>query len=312
VRERVRGYSDAVFEACRDLAALAGELAGFAGLLASVEDLRVALSNPTLSTLTRVAVVHDLLSGKVSPQAVELLAFAAQNGSAGDYADDVAALARAAGFLARGMKPASGPLGHLGVAERLDGYATAVLGRRVRSSTIRAIQDELAAFMQVVEGNGTLLQTLSSPELPAQLREAIVVGLLAKRARTETARMAEYAARVGRPRDYLRLLEVLVERMALEADHRVAEVRAAGAISERQRRRLAAVLGRAIGHDVELRVSPDARLLGGFVATIGDTVVDASLHYRLTQARELLAMPPRTAGIRPPAEGRGGARTSNN
>jgi F-type H+-transporting ATPase subunit delta len=42
---------------------------------------------------------------------------------------------------------------------------------------------------------------------------------------------------------------------------------------------------------VEVRVTIDPAVLGGFVATIGDTVVDGSVRHRLDILKERLVMP---------------------
>jgi F0F1-type ATP synthase delta subunit len=46
------------------------------------------------------------------------------------------------------------------------------------------------------------------------------------------------------------------------------------------------------GYQVELRVTIEPDLLGGFVAYVGDTVLDASLRQRVRQAREVFLSPP--------------------
>ena len=258
------------------------------------------LANPTVQAPTRSAVVHDLLSGKVSPQALGLLVFAVRSGAAGDYADDVKALAAWPRALQEGMVARyDGPLGRSAAGERLEGYATAVLAP-VRGKALDNIEDELFRFMRTVEGNEALQQALTSGEIAVPVRQAVVADLLARRASPETPRLARYAVRVGRPRDYLKLLEALVQRVALEAHRRVADVRAATELDEPQRLRLAAALTRFVGYEVEVRVTPEPPLLGGFVATVGDTVVDCSLRRRLEQARELLLMSPGATGAGAP------------
>jgi F-type H+-transporting ATPase subunit delta len=297
VRELVRGYADAIFEDRSDLNALGAELTSFAEALAGSEDLRGALTDPTISAPTRTAIVHDLLSRRVSPKALGLCAFAVQGGPAGEYADDVGSLATSARALRDGMVLRyDGPLGRVAATDRLDGYATAVLAPVRGEAALDNIEDELFRFMRTVEGNEALLEALTSPEISAEVRRAMVLELLASRATSESARTAAYAAHVGRPRDYIKLLEALVQRVALEAHRRVADVRAAVVLAEPERLRLAAALGRLVGYQVEVRVTAEPHLLGGFVATVGDTVVDCSLRHRLEQAKELFAMSPGAPG----------------
>jgi F-type H+-transporting ATPase subunit delta len=118
---------------------------------------------------------------------------------------------------------------------------------------------------------------------------------LGGKATDATTAMAGYATVVGRPRDYLSLLSELVERVAEESNRRIADVRAAVALDDNQRRRLGAALQRVTGRNIEVRDAVDPRVLGGFVATIGDTVVDGSARHRLDLLKERLLMPEASA-----------------
>ncbi len=292
MQEKVLGYADAVLEtAGADAAGLAEELEAFAALLEQAGELRAVLGGNAVSVAARRSIVRELLQGKVSAAGLALLSFAVQSGPGADYTSDVAALATAAVAKRDGVpRLEEGPLGRVAAGERLDGYATAVLAGAGRDR-LGEVEDELFRFMRTVEGNEGLLVALTTSQLPASLRERVVTDLLSGRATPESARLASYAARVGRPRDYLVLLAGLVERVAREAARRVADVRSAGEMTPAQRERLAAAISRYVGSDVEVRVTVEPELLGGFVAQVGDTVLDASLRQRIRQARELLISP---------------------
>ena len=100
-----------------------------------------------------------------------------------------------------------------------------------------------------------------------------------------------YATQVGRPRDYEALLGTLVDRVAAESNRRLAEVRTAVELDDDRRRQLAGALSRVAGRSVDVRVTVDPTVLGGFVATIGDTVVDGSTRHRLDLLKDRLDTP---------------------
>jgi F-type H+-transporting ATPase subunit delta len=91
-------------------------------------------------------------------------------------------------------------------------------------------------------------------------------------------------------------LGALVDLVAKEANRRVADVRSAIELSAQQRARLTAALTSFTGYPVDVRATADPQLLGGFVANIGDLVIDASLRHRVELAREALLEPGRVAG----------------
>jgi F-type H+-transporting ATPase subunit delta len=298
MHERVAGYTDAVLE---DLGSkvgpVAGDLEAFLLLLEQSDDLRFALANSSASAAVRRAITQELLGKKLSRPTLDLLSFAVQSGPGADYVQDVAGIAAAAAARRDGMVARDeGPLGRTAAAQRLEGYATAVLSGVRGERHLGEVEDELFRFMMTVQGNDELSAVLTTAEVPDHLRQAVVRDLLARKATPATTRLAAYAVAVGRPRDYPVLLEGLVQRVAKEADRQVADVRSAVEMTGAQRSRLAAALTRFAGYQVDVRVSTEPRLLGGFVASVGDTVFDASLRRRLEQARSLLFAPSTSLG----------------
>jgi F-type H+-transporting ATPase subunit delta len=293
VLEKVLGYTDAVLEDLGpDVAGAAGELTAFVDMLRLSEDLRAVFLGSTASVPVRRSIVAELLEGKVRAPLVDLLSFAVQGGPDADYEADVAGVAAAAIAKRDGMvRLEEGPLGRTASATRLDGYATAVLAGTDRRG-LGEVEDELFRFMRILAGNDELLGVLTTSEIPVVVRERVVHDLLSQRTSVETERMAAYAALVGRPRDYLVLLEGLLERVASEADRRVADVRSAVELTPSQRDRLASAISRYIGYRVEVKVTLEPDLLGGFVAYVGDTVLDTSIRQRLRQAHEAFLAPP--------------------
>ncbi len=312
MRERVRGYADAVLEtSAKDVATIAGELRGFADLLAASVDLHWALTSPAAPAPARRAILQELLAHKVSAPVLDLLAFALENSGQDDFGEDAEELAVAATARRDGMVLLDeGPLGRLGATERLEGYASAVLEPLRNERQLGDVEDELFRFMRVVEGNEELRVALTTSELSPDVRASVVQDLLTKKARPESVRLATYAVRNGRPRDFPLLLDALVELVAKETNRRVADVRSAIEFTAAQRASLVDALTRFTGHAVDVRVTPEPQLLGGFVATVGDLVIDTSLRRRLEQARGLLFQPAPMApasGERPPSANAPGA-----
>jgi F-type H+-transporting ATPase subunit delta len=305
VRERLRGYADAVLEtSARDVATIAGQLQGFYDLLAGSVDLHWALSSPATTLPAKRAVLEQLLAKKVSAPVFDLLMFTLENGSEDDFGEDVNGLVVAAAARRDGMVLLDeGPLGRVGATDRIEGYATAVLAPVRGERALGDVEDELFRFARIVEGNDDLRVALTTGELSSEARAQIVRQLLEPRARPESARMAAYASRVGRPRDYPLLIDALVEMVAKETNRRIADVRSAVELTAKQRASLVAALTSFTGHPVDVRVTPEPGLLGGFVATIGDLVIDTSLRHRLEQAREALFHPAPLAGPGPAPSG---------
>ena len=93
---------------------------------------------------------------------------------------------------------------------------------------------------------------------------------------------------IGRGRDLPTIIDALVKKSAASHDRAVAEVRSAVELSDAQRERLAAAIGKATGKTVEVKVIIDPTVLGGIVATVGDTVIDGSVRTRLEQLKNAI------------------------
>lgn len=302
MRDTIAGYAEAVVEDAartRGEAILADELAGVRDLVRRSPDLRVAVSDPGVPAPSRRGVFDDLLAGRVGESARRLVGYSIEADRATELPEDLSWLAARAAAARDGLVSIeSGPFGRVSATERLGGYATAVL-QQVDRHGLGEIEDELFRFTQVVSGSDQLRGVLTSRDVPVESREGLVTSLLRGKASEQTLRLATYTVRVGRPRDYVGLLQEVIARVGEEANRRIADVRAPVDLDEDARRRLADSLGHITGRQVEVRVSRDPSVLGGFVATIGDTVVDASSRTRLAQLRERLVAPGETSQRRP-------------
>ena len=71
-------------------------------------------------------------------------------------------------------------------------------------------------------------------------------------------------------------------------ERQVAEVRTAVALTDDQQARLKAALENATGKSINLKTVVDPSVVGGVVATIGDTVIDDTVRTRIEQLKSRL------------------------
>jgi F-type H+-transporting ATPase subunit delta len=173
-------------------------------------------------------------------------------------------------------------------ADRIDAYAQAMLQIAQAEESLAEVEDELFRFARIVEGNDDLRMSLSNPGLPVDRRAAIVDELLENRALTLTRALASFVVGAGRGHDLPAIVERFVELATQSREREVADVRSATPLDEQQQQRLAHALSRATGKQIEVKVTVDPSLLGGVVATIGDTVIDGTVRHRLEQLKETL------------------------
>jgi F-type H+-transporting ATPase subunit delta len=320
VRESIRGYADAIIEEAADgstpgvvgrilhplqtppgdMTTVAGDVDAVRDVLDGSDELGSVLSDPGVPSYTRRAVFSDLFGERISPNALRLVLFCVEAGRASELQEDITWLAVRTAAARDGLH-AVGPavLGHHAALERVDGYASCVLQSVDDEGALSEVEDELFRFERIVAGSTQLSDALTGRDLSAAARAGLVRDLLGAKTTPATTRLAVYATSIGRPRDYLALLNALIARVAAESDRRVARVRAVVEMTEDQQERLARALSQMAGQRVEVRVIVDPSVLGGFVATIGDTVVDGSVRHRLDLLKERLVLseaPPTNQG----------------
>jgi F-type H+-transporting ATPase subunit delta len=296
VREQLRGFAAAVLGSAREaghLARVRRELEVLSKAVFDSEPLYDTLTDGAIPVATRRAVVEDLLF-EAAPATVQLAGEAIVAERPGDVPPTLEWLVERAG--AEEQAAAAGqlafpdpPAGRSAIKARLDGFATALFGYLEDRSEVDEVEDELFRFARTVEGSAALRGALTDPDVPVEVRQAVVADLVGGKVRPATARLIAYTVGAARARGLIDLLDWLVERAAAERGLRVADVRAAVDLDGGQRERLAAALSRMTGRPVELRITVDPSLVGGLRVLLGDTVIDGTIRSRLDRLRVELA-----------------------
>ena len=171
---------------------------------------------------------------------------------------------------------------------RIDGYARGLFEVARAEGTIDEVEDELFRFARSYEGSDELRSALTDDTIPAARRQSIVEDLLGGKATPTTVQLISMVVGSGRTRDLPAIVDRLVQRAAASKDEQVAEVRSAVDLTPDQLDRLRAALANATGGSVRVKVIVDPSVLGGLVATVGDTVIDGTVRTRVEQLKSRL------------------------
>ena len=172
--------------------------------------------------------------------------------------------------------------------DRTLAYAEALFSVARAEGTLGEVEDELFRFSQTLQSSDELRDALTDAGIPAARRQQIVEDLLGGRASSTTVALVSLVVGTGRAKDLPAIIRQLVDMSAAEANKEVAEVRSAVPLTDDQRKRLAEALSEATGKQVEVKVVIDPAVLGGAVATLGDTVIDGSVRTRLDRLKNAL------------------------
>ena len=171
-------------------------------------------------------------------------------------------------------------------ADRVEAYATALFEVARVEGSLERVEAELYQMARTLESNDDLRSKLTDQALPVDLRQGIVEDLLEGKAQPVTKALVSFVVGSGRAKDLPKIIDRMVQRTADERAEVVGEVRSAYPIDDELQTRLADALGRKTGKKISLKLTIDPTVIGGVVATIGDTVIDGSVRRRLEQLRE--------------------------
>ena len=172
--------------------------------------------------------------------------------------------------------------------DRIDGYARGLFELARAEGTLDEVEDELFRFARSYESSDELRNALSDDQIPPAKRQAIIEDLLGGTATPTTVQLLSMVVGSGRGRELPAIVDRMVQRAASAKQLEVAEVRSAVELSADQQDRLKAALANATGKSVSLKVIVDPSVLGGLVATVGDTVIDDTVRTRLDQLKSRL------------------------
>jgi F-type H+-transporting ATPase subunit delta len=148
---------------------------------------------------------------------------------------------------------------------RIEGYAKALFEIARAEGSLDEVEDELFRFARSYESSDALRNALTNDMIPASRRQAIVEDLLGGKATSTTVQLVSMVVGSGRGRDLPAIIDILVQRASSSKNLEV-----------------------ATGKQVNLKVVVDPSVLGGLVATVGDTVIDGTVRTRLDQLKARL------------------------
>lgn len=170
--------------------------------------------------------------------------------------------------------------------DRIDGYARGIFEMARGEGQLERVEDELLALSRALETSPDLRSSLTDPQLPLDKKQGIIDELIAGQASPLTVGLVQLLVGQNRVSDLPGIAKAVAGAAASSRDRELAEVRSAVPLDDETVQRLATSLSRATGKDVEVKVVVDPSIIGGIVATVGDTVIDGSIAKRFDSVRQ--------------------------
>jgi F-type H+-transporting ATPase subunit delta len=170
--------------------------------------------------------------------------------------------------------------------DRISGYAQGIFEMARGEGSLERVEDELLAVSRALEASADLRSSLTDPQLPIDKKQSIVDELIGGRASSLTVGVVQLLVSQNRASDLPAIARAVAGAAASSRDRELAEVRSAVPLDDETVQRLTSSLSRATGKNVEVKVVVDPSVIGGIIATVGDTVIDGSLAKRFDSVRQ--------------------------
>ncbi len=165
----------------------------------------------------------------------------------------------------------------MAAADRNDAYASALFEVARAEGNLDRVEDELYQVARAIEGSEELRSKLTDQALPVELRQGIVEDLLGGRRSPTTKASSRFVVGAGRGRDLPAIIDLMVQPLGRRRGPRPwpRSVRPSPSTTT------SSVVSPPPSAPARVRrcrckVSVDPTILGGIVATIGDTVIDGT------------------------------------
>jgi F-type H+-transporting ATPase subunit delta len=168
-------------------------------------------------------------------------------------------------------------------------YAKAIMEVAKTPAAAAPIRDELSAFERVRSSSIDLQSTYANPGIDLDSKLKITRTIAQRLGVSELGgRVLEVLLRNRRINELGAIVEALAAMIRQATGTLAAEVRAAHRLSSDEEAALERTLEAKFGKKVEVTVTTDPTLLGGFVAKVGSEVYDASVAGKINRFRESL------------------------
>ena len=168
-------------------------------------------------------------------------------------------------------------------------YAKAVIQLAGSPEKAKLVADELAYFERARSGSPELMGLFANPGVDYATKSRVVAGIGAKVGLSDLAgRFLDVLVKNYRINDLGQILESLHEMINIRLGIATAKVRTAQPLGEVEKTKLIQALAQRVGKQIELEVTTDPSLLGGFVASVGSEVFDASVTGHIEKFRHSL------------------------
>jgi len=162
-------------------------------------------------------------------------------------------------------------------------YAKALLDLAIEQSQLERVKQDMEQFIAVLKGHAELQAVLNNPIIKHDKKINILNALFGQQFDPNVLSFFKIMINKGRAEVLYGTAQEFIREYNAYKKIISAKVISAATLSDENRKAIIKLINEVTGHDVVLESSVDPELIGGFIVTIGDKQIDASLAGRLNK-----------------------------
>jgi F-type H+-transporting ATPase subunit delta len=165
-------------------------------------------------------------------------------------------------------------------------YAASFLESAKSKNNLEAVSKDMEALLKVIHENRQLKVMIESPVIKPSLKISILDEIFSKRFDKDSLSFLNFIIKKNRDKHLLDIIRAFLNLRDEELGIINVDVTSAFELTPDQEKDLREKLENQFNKKIRFNFKIDKNLIGGFVAKIGDTVVDASLKHQLDLLRK--------------------------
>lgn len=165
-------------------------------------------------------------------------------------------------------------------------YAKSLIDLAREQKALEAIHTDMQQVIAVLKGNPLLQAVLKNPIIKLDKKESILRSLFGKTGHPALVEFFSLLVRKGRAGILFATAEEFIREYNVENGIIEASVVSAAPLSDEHRRQMMDVVQSRGGNKVILTNKVDPELIGGFILTVGDRQIDASIAGKLNKLEQ--------------------------
>ncbi|OGU34573.1 MAG: ATP synthase F1 subunit delta [Ignavibacteria bacterium GWB2_35_6b] len=165
-------------------------------------------------------------------------------------------------------------------------YANALLELSVEKKIFDKVSEDAEFIFNTFFSSKELRKILANPVIESAKKKSIIEEVFLNKISSETMSFILFVVNKGRENYIYSIMKRFMELRDKKLGYVNIEISSASELTEEQKKELTDKLKNYTGKQVRLKYKIDSSILGGFVARIGDTIMDASILQQLKSLRE--------------------------